>query len=364
MKKRHGFTLIELLVVIAIIGILAAMLFPVFARARESARKTQCLANVKNIAIAAQLYLTEYDRFWPSGAHDAQAQALCDVDYGCTERLCSLEDYNPYNRLPVILDEYTKNRDVWRCPSARMEAGQGHGWGINSCTPSWFAVAQQVQADGGPCPVLSGAFPPGWGGSVTDTYTQGLCSGDGGPNAFKQSIDSPCNLREMSLSQAHDVSKLVVCGDAGWTAGGSQGSNWGSAYAYPDYRIPVWMLSPPGTCDGHYGKGTCAPSDDCPDSDNAAQCGPQNTCYGGDARLVKDSSYRHTFARHLGGSNLGFADGHAKWYPADQVMLGGYDHTRNGIHPQFLYGLCICVNLTATDRNDLPEWTDSGAALF
>jgi prepilin-type N-terminal cleavage/methylation domain-containing protein len=66
MRKRFGFTLIELLVVIAIIAILAAMLFPVFARARESARKIQCLSNVKNIAIAFQIYLTDYDAFPPS----------------------------------------------------------------------------------------------------------------------------------------------------------------------------------------------------------------------------------------------------------------------------------------------------------
>ena len=55
--RRRGFTLIELLVVIAIIGILAAMVFPVFARARESARKAVCLSNVKNIALAIQMYL-------------------------------------------------------------------------------------------------------------------------------------------------------------------------------------------------------------------------------------------------------------------------------------------------------------------
>ncbi len=55
MKRSQGFTLIELLVVIAIIAILAAMLFPVFARARESARKIQCLSNVKNIAMAVQI---------------------------------------------------------------------------------------------------------------------------------------------------------------------------------------------------------------------------------------------------------------------------------------------------------------------
>ena len=50
-RRRTGFTLIELLVVIAIIGILAGMLFPVFARAREAARKIQCLSNVKNLEV-------------------------------------------------------------------------------------------------------------------------------------------------------------------------------------------------------------------------------------------------------------------------------------------------------------------------
>src|SRR5512138_3736279 len=82
MKKRAGFTLIELLVVIAIIGILAAMLFPVFARARESARKTQCLANVKNIAIAWNMYLTDYDKFSPSERR-AEVIAAFDGTCGC-----------------------------------------------------------------------------------------------------------------------------------------------------------------------------------------------------------------------------------------------------------------------------------------
>jgi len=66
MRRGKGFTLIELLVVIAIIAILAAMLFPVFARARESARKIQCLSNVKNIATAFQIYLTDYDKAPPA----------------------------------------------------------------------------------------------------------------------------------------------------------------------------------------------------------------------------------------------------------------------------------------------------------
>src|SRR5207302_8529479 len=64
-SPRRGFTLIELLVVIAIIAILAAILFPVFARAREAARKTTCLSNLKNIGLAALMYVQDYDEQFP-----------------------------------------------------------------------------------------------------------------------------------------------------------------------------------------------------------------------------------------------------------------------------------------------------------
>lgn len=64
-KRRTGFTLIELLVVIAIIAILAAILFPVFAQAREKARQTQCMSNMKNLALAAMQYVQDYDERFP-----------------------------------------------------------------------------------------------------------------------------------------------------------------------------------------------------------------------------------------------------------------------------------------------------------
>jgi prepilin-type N-terminal cleavage/methylation domain-containing protein len=67
MNKRKGFTLIELLVVIAIIAILAAILFPVFAQARAKARQATCLSNIKQIGLAAMMYLQDYDETFPGG---------------------------------------------------------------------------------------------------------------------------------------------------------------------------------------------------------------------------------------------------------------------------------------------------------
>src|SRR5437660_5346619 len=60
-RERRGFTLIELLVVIAIIAILAAILFPVFAQAREKARQASCMSNLKQFGVATQMYTQDYD---------------------------------------------------------------------------------------------------------------------------------------------------------------------------------------------------------------------------------------------------------------------------------------------------------------
>jgi len=64
--RRRGFTLIELLVVIAIITIMAAILFPVFAKAREQARKATCASNLRQIGMALLQYVQDYDERWPS----------------------------------------------------------------------------------------------------------------------------------------------------------------------------------------------------------------------------------------------------------------------------------------------------------
>src|SRR5687768_13614532 len=72
--KRRGFTLIELLVVIAIIAILAAILFPVFAQAREKARSASCLSNLKQIGLGAMMYLQDHDDMYPQGWYPGPPQ--------------------------------------------------------------------------------------------------------------------------------------------------------------------------------------------------------------------------------------------------------------------------------------------------
>src|ERR1700720_3223755 len=101
MKKRTGFTLIELLVVIAIIAILAAILFPVFAQAREKARQAVCLSQAKQWGIAIDMYKQDYDGTmvaWSSLATDANGKRTTIY-------------------WSEMLQPYMKNRNIGVCPS-------------------------------------------------------------------------------------------------------------------------------------------------------------------------------------------------------------------------------------------------------
>ena len=97
MPHRNGFTLIELLVVIAIIAILASILMPVFASAREKARQTDCLSNVRQIGLAVSMYVQDYERY---PLHSSPASA------------------SPRTRWPDYLLPYTRNEAVFTCRSA------------------------------------------------------------------------------------------------------------------------------------------------------------------------------------------------------------------------------------------------------
>jgi prepilin-type N-terminal cleavage/methylation domain-containing protein len=147
--KRYGFTLIELLVVIAIIAILAAILFPVFAQAREQARTTSCLSNMRQIGLSVRMYAQDYDEEFPMGTYPYPRnwEVNLDVNPYAPDNQC-LDHYsvfgipshrgwfgfNPGDGGPnyvgcayggefyrtlmrVQCGPYTKNTQIWYCPS-------------------------------------------------------------------------------------------------------------------------------------------------------------------------------------------------------------------------------------------------------
>ena len=104
---RRGFTLIELLVVIAIIAILAAILFPVFAKAREKARQSSCLSNIKQLGLAELQYAQDYDEcFSPLGYNNSNPADWGQMGWA------------------VRIEPYAKNVQIFKCPSQSLSSAR------------------------------------------------------------------------------------------------------------------------------------------------------------------------------------------------------------------------------------------------
>ncbi len=325
-RRRKGFTLIELLVVIAIIGILAAMVFPVFARARESARKAVCLSNVKNIALAVQMYLADNnDRFWPKEHRDEVLNYFATNPgggdkWGPGDPDCHVGTMhaNPYLREAVILDEYVKNRDVYNCPSAKMIVGPQFIYPV----PDWLGYLQANEGSWGDgtgfC--LDNGYPKGWGGQVTDTLLQQRNPVPWDPGAreaahktFVQSIGFNSSAMGAKFVEIRDAVNWVVCGDAGacwWISPGLLtypdicAIECNNCWGWADWEICTW----------------------------AADCGLYNIAENNGA-LLRNSDLRRPYTRHLGGVNVGFADGHAAWWNSERFMAAyAEEPTSSGGH--------------------------------
>jgi prepilin-type N-terminal cleavage/methylation domain-containing protein len=120
-RTIRGFTLIELLVVIAIIAILAAILFPVFARAREQARKTTCLSNLKQIGTAALMYVQDYDETFPWLMQDGRNNN--DTTGFSTRMTAGPPNLNNVRGLfmEVVFQPYIKNYGLFACPTLQAD---------------------------------------------------------------------------------------------------------------------------------------------------------------------------------------------------------------------------------------------------
>ncbi len=143
---RKGFTLIELLVVIAIIAILAAILFPVFARAREKARQTSCLSNVKEITLAVLMYAGDYDETLPTGGYR-------DDSLGIRQSFITL------------MDPYVKNSQVFDCPSqgpkSRISYNYCLSYSFNDML--WRKKLAQIKSSAGKV-FIADSTPHNWAG--------------------------------------------------------------------------------------------------------------------------------------------------------------------------------------------------------
>lgn len=216
---RRGFTLIELLVVIAIIALLAAILFPVFARARANARKVSCINNLKQLGVAAQMYWQDND-----------------------ERNFSYVAYSGGYLWNVALESYAKNKQIHICPDATRFTGTGVAGGFGTANSAWRGFT------------YDGSYAYN-GYLYADNTT--------GPNAHAGAVDALADIKE--------TSKTMLIADSIWI----------------DTWVPNGDTSCPGTIDLQRGV---------------------NTDMG---RLCID--------RHLGGINMVFADGHAKFLPLGRL---------------------------------------------
>jgi prepilin-type N-terminal cleavage/methylation domain-containing protein/prepilin-type processing-associated H-X9-DG protein len=334
---KRGFTLIELLVVIAIIGILAAMVFPVFARARESARKAVCLSNVKNIALAIQMYLADNNDTLPPTEHRQEVIAYFETAPGASEsswddcQLGNIADANPYLRWPVILDEYTKNRDVWRCPSQRFITAArfilpGPDWlGYLKANVGTWAEVSTIDGDqSGPCMV---SWPPGWGGDVTDSCAQqrmatGWLGQVSAANkvfewGYSYTADKSMDLK---LAAVQDPVSYVIVADGGFV---------------PGWVIPAYLAAPE-LCALGCGNSMCSGAWGWADWEACAEWGASCGLYNlapSDGSFLRQPALRKKYARHLGGNNIGFLDGHAQWMDADAALVKVRDGELQGMWP-------------------------------
>jgi prepilin-type N-terminal cleavage/methylation domain-containing protein/prepilin-type processing-associated H-X9-DG protein len=222
-SRKSGFTLIELLVVIAIIAILAAILFPVFAQAREKARSISCLSNTKQIGTGYMMYLQDYDETFPPHVSERTAPA------GTPDTAAARAPFS----YKFKLDPYVKNQQVYKCPS-------GLQW---------------------PAPSAGKWFTTDYGNNHNEANLPGASK-----QAWYQANPDFGFNETTPIATIASPAQFIVIGDAGRAAGTP---SRGGMYPQP------WAFD--------------------------------------DSGLAESSQQGRFLARHQGGGNLAYGDGHSKW---------------------------------------------------
>lgn len=189
-SKRSAFTLIELLVVIAIIAILAAILFPVFGRARENARRSSCQSNLKQIGLGIMQYVQDYDEKYPFTVNVNGTPPDADYPDGSGQ----YDGWFNYGTWRYFIHPYVKSAQVYKCPSAKE-----HDPGI-----------KYLNADGS----SAGVFPSSqWTYGVNEKVI---------PSAYNLKVNDPAKTEEVfsiaGINGAAQLAMIADCSFATFTA--------------------------------------------------------------------------------------------------------------------------------------------------
>ena len=294
-RGSFAFTLIELLVVIAIIAILAAILFPVFAQAREKARQTSCLSNMKEIGLGMVQYVQDYDELNPTAYfHKAWNPASGGTALG-------------YIHWSALLQPYIKSNQVWVCPSDTLG---GHA-------PTCFTGNN-----------LGAGFPEG---QLPDKCTVTGIQDDQAPR-ISYTANSAILPRYRNINDANagvslvpeadieypagtiaiaELSNSLSCVNGQSIAGTGRNSSHRSVNGFA-------RVSGGGTYNQYLGE-----SSDITQPIRAitfTELDPQLKACNATPALTYSLMTYMGVERHSGGSNYTFADGHAKWFKVQQTL--------------------------------------------
>ena len=267
-RRRTGFTLIELLVVIAIIAILAAILFPVFARAREKARQTSCLNNMKQIGLGLMMYTTDWDDTYPLAYYYQNG-----VSGG-----------GGYVHWSGMIAPYVKNDQLWVCNSDPNKGLEPTNPGLDFQAPKISYTANELLM--------------------------------GRPKV---------NFRVVPQAALEDSSSLIAIAEMTnypFAMGGA--SNASGANANKSHRPGNVLNAATSNMDGANASPLVQASlDEC-----QAALAWASTLTG----TTSSEAYSHVRYmqpdRHNGGANYAFADGHAKWVGLSAVLKNYYFGTK------------------------------------